>query len=160
MSKSFFMGLTDANQLLLEWRPPGAGLGGSLHPGLRRTACSSPGVMFVSPSGLGRALVWIVIFWPGRSTGAKWGSRVRNGEKLLVKVANISVTLTSNFYTVSNRNGGGERSLRTQVEACNTNNAIPDENSPQARPCFTDVLPPQISRSQWLWDGCVCFLQK
>ena len=98
--KIVFMGLTDANQLLLEWRPPGAGLGGSLHPGMRRTPCSSPGVMFVSPSGLGRALVWIVIFWPGRSTGAKWGSRVRNGEKLLVKVANISVTLTSNFYTV------------------------------------------------------------
>ena len=53
--KIVFMGLTDANQLLLEWRPPGAGLGGSLHPGLRRTPCSSPGVI----------LVWL--FEPGRS---------------------------------------------------------------------------------------------
>ena len=56
----------------------GAGRGGSLYPGLRRAPRSSPGVMFVSPYGLGRALVWIVIFWSRRSTGAKCGSRVRD----------------------------------------------------------------------------------
>ena len=38
-------------------------VGGSLYPGLRRTTCSSPGVMFVSPSGLGRRLVRIVVCW-------------------------------------------------------------------------------------------------
>ena len=32
MSKSFYMGLTDTNQLLLQWRPPGAGLGGQSPP--------------------------------------------------------------------------------------------------------------------------------
>ena len=30
--KIVFMGLTDANQLLLQWRPPGAGLGGQSPP--------------------------------------------------------------------------------------------------------------------------------
>ena len=54
MSKSFYMGLTDTNQLLLQWRPPGAGFGGAVPtPGLRRTPCSSPGVILVWPFGPG-----------------------------------------------------------------------------------------------------------
>ena len=56
-------------ELLPQWRPPGADRGVGLYPGLRRTACSSPGVMFVSPFGLGRTLVRMSILWRKRRNG-------------------------------------------------------------------------------------------
>ena len=63
----FLPGLSDANHHRCSGALRAPIMGWSLYPGLRRASRSSPGVMFVSPSGLGRRLVRIVVCWLFRS---------------------------------------------------------------------------------------------